>query len=362
MVTYAAALALSLPSDKQAVLPPAARVFPAAHSTRLEKMAEFVQHITKPSGLVPQIGDNDSGRFLKLLPVYETMTVDEARGRYANLSSYQAPPGEQIYWDEVMLDHRHLVSAINGLFGRDDLAAFASTPETAFIQRMAGGHRLPLYHSASDQTAADTVRIGSVWAEQYAMLKVWPQRQSWEIPIPGDELWTGLQTVAYPDFGLFIFRSRHVYLAVRCGPIGQCGHGGHAHNDQLAVELTVDGEDWIADPGTYLYTPLPARRNEYRSVRAHFAPQLSTAEPGRLDLGLFRLGSEAQAECLYFGSEGFIGLHWGYGTPLYRAVTLNAGGVLIEDCGADRSLTYGILRWPTPGAPAFSPKYGGRWR
>jgi hypothetical protein len=141
MVTYAAALALSLPADKQAALPPAARAFPTAHSARLERMAEFVQHITKPSGLVPQIGDNDSGRFLKLLPIYETMTVDEARGRYANLSGYQAPPGEQIYWDEIMLDHRHLVAAINGLFGRDDLTAFSCTPEK--LSRIVGGRKLP---------------------------------------------------------------------------------------------------------------------------------------------------------------------------------------------------------------------------
>ena len=38
-----------------------------------------------------------------------------------------------------------------------------------------------------------------------------------------------------------------------CLAVGQDGNGGHAHNDQLSIELNVDGEDWIADPGTYLY-------------------------------------------------------------------------------------------------------------
>ncbi len=69
----------------------------------------------------------------------------------------------------------------------------------------------------------------------------------------------------------------------------------------------MDGEDLIRDPGTYLYTPLPERRNAYRSVRAHFAPQLVGPEPASLDDGLFRLGPGSQATCLYWGEHGFAG-------------------------------------------------------
>ena len=63
----------------------------------------------------------------------------------------------------------------------------------------------------------------------------------------------------------------------------------------------------IRDPGTYLYTPLPERRNAYRSVRAHFAPQLVGPEPASLGDGLFRLGPGSQATCLYWGEHGFAG-------------------------------------------------------
>ncbi len=165
---------------------------------------------------------------------------------------------------------------------------------------------------------------------------------------------------AYPDFGLYIFRSSHLYLAVRCGAIGY--NGAHAHNDQLSVELSIDGEDILVDPGTYLYTPLPERRNEYRSVRAHCAPQIAEGEPGRLDIDLFRLGDEARAECLYFGPEGFIGVHYGYGFPVYRVVTVEAERIVIEDAAERPLLTIPAGHWPGPDAPAVSLKYGGQSR
>jgi hypothetical protein len=111
-----------------------------------------------------------------------------------------------------------------------------------------------------------------------------------EIPVPGGGLLRDPALYAYPEFGVFLYRAKRFSLAIRCGSIGQNGVGGHAHNDQLSIELNVDGEDWITDPGTYLYTPIPERRDEYRSVRAHFAPRMGSREPGHMDPGLFRLG------------------------------------------------------------------------
>ena len=58
-------------------------------------MAEFTLDCTRPDGQVIQIGDNDNGRFLKLV---------------------QTVP-------EDFLDHRHLVAALNGILCRSDLEA-----------------------------------------------------------------------------------------------------------------------------------------------------------------------------------------------------------------------------------------------
>ncbi len=352
MVVYATALVLGLPQEKQAALSERGSLlhrlrlgsnvdtitlhsqsddrltpFSASYAERLEKMAEFTQHITKSSGHIPQIGDNDSGRFFKLQPTYHRITVREARRRYANLDGYVDLPDDAVYWDENGLDHRHLVAAINGLFRRADLTAFAGDGwvETAVVWHLAGGTTLPSYLQSGERTAAERVCIGGVdnWENISGKLKLVPEdhKHISEIHVPGGRLREGLRLCAYPHFGLYLYQSSRLFLAVRCGSIGQDGVGGHAHNDQLSLELTVDGYDWIADPGTYLYTPLPWRRNEYRSVKAHFAQRCARGrEPGRLDLGLFRLGDEARAECLYFGSEGFVGRHQGFGRPVYRMV------------------------------------------
>jgi hypothetical protein len=142
---------------------------------------------------------------------------------------------------------------------------------------------------------------------------------------------SGLGYVAFPDFGLYVFRSERLYLAVRCGPAGQSGSGGHSHNDQLGLEIEVDGRPWYRDPGSYLYTPMPEVRNAYRSARSHLVPRHPTAEPGDLDVGLFLLPDRAHARCLWFGERGFGGVHMGYGRPTLREVHLAADGIEVHD-------------------------------
>ncbi len=159
MIVYTAALALNLPPGK----------FPLGHSMRIEKMGEFTQHITKPSGRVPQIGDNDSGRFLKLFPAYERLTTEEACARYANLDGYESD--EPIYWDEDVLDHRHLLAALNGLFGRDD---WPTGPETLIVRGLAGGRQMPSYRTDGALSAAERVRIGGSWADQQERVRGLP--------------------------------------------------------------------------------------------------------------------------------------------------------------------------------------------
>ena len=341
--------------------------FPPWHFERLEKMAEFTMHITKPNNHIPQIGDNDSGRFFKLQPVFNKMTVAEAKKRYLNLEDYEDLPDAALYWDEDFLDHRHLVAAINGLFDRDDFTAFTGDGwlETDLVRNIGRGIRLSSYKDDNKPTAAEKVRIGSDkrWSELCGKLGTMPeeQKQVIDIPLP-DGAADGLKLYAYPDFGLYIYCSKRLYLAIRCGPVGQNGNGGHAHNDQLSIELNVDGRDIVADRGTYLYTPLPERRNEYRSVKAHFAPQVEGREPGSLDLGLFKLGDEAKAECLYFGKDGFIGICHGYGQPVWRILHVKKNKLLIWDCAYEHKFCNALGGVPSRKAEFtslnISPGYG----
>ncbi|MEX0679132.1 MAG: heparinase II/III family protein [Pirellulales bacterium] len=325
--------------------------FPTWYFERLEKMAEFTLHVTKPTGQIHQVGDNDSGRFLNLQPVYARLTTAEAKARFANLAQYDNLSGCANYWVEDHLDHRPLLAMLGGLIDREDFAQFCGPGriETPLVQDLIGGMKLTpcLRVGRRPGTAEACLGAEERWRKLRQQLAAKHRlcRYVHRIELPDAEIVRDLNQIAYPDFGLFMWRSPRLYLAVRCGPRRQIGPGAHAHNDQLALELSTDGRDLLADPGSCLYTPDPRQRNRYRSVTAHWAPQpIHLREPGRLDLGLFALDDRARAQCLYFGPRGFAGRHQGYGRPVYRIVELEPTAIVVTDY-ADRAIA---LReaWP----------------
>jgi hypothetical protein len=310
-------------------------------------MAAFTRAVTKPDGRIAQIGDNDSGRFLKLHPIFTSRTVAEARRRYANLESYRFLPDDAEFLDEDDLDHNATLAALE-------------PSESKFLDAVV--------IRALAKHVSDTVPAAPRSRRNPAPLGAMPDPiRTTEIVVPGGDLRRGLSRTAFPDFGLWIFRSDRLFLAIHCGSIGHHGRGAHAHNDQLAIELMIDGEDWIADPGSYLYTPSRKLRNDYRSVAAHCAPRRGTREPGRLDLGDFWLGDEAKARCLAFDDFGFAGEHRGYGTVVQRRVEIGETMITIRDGGlsddatvryAGRAEVVANLGAAVP----FSPGYGKRFR
>lgn len=303
-----------------------AEAVPLAVRERLERAGEFAVDICRPDGHVVQFGDNDSGRFLKLGCAYEVFEQEVLTNRYDNLAGKCIPRSDSLLLEDH-LDHRHLAASIGTLFNRADLAkhGIGAEHEIPFLNDLTGGVTL----ESTGRWRSANASVGT--SEEFeAALRASSLRVRRESSFAMDAR-DGVQALAYPDFGFFLLRSARLWLAVRCGPIGQNGNGGHAHNDQLAVEFFRDGQPVWEDPGTYLYTALPERRNEYRSVHAHHAPRVAGREPGSLDLGLFRLGDEAQAQCVYFGARGFLGYHDGYGARVWRLVELGRQCVRIVD-------------------------------
>lgn len=110
MVIYATALLLGLPDEKQLalkqydpsrvkrLLPPSTKensgLFPNWYWQRLESMISFSSDLMDEKGHLPQIGDQDNGRFFKLSPSLQPGTLEED-----------------------CLDHRHLLSAASGFTG-----------------------------------------------------------------------------------------------------------------------------------------------------------------------------------------------------------------------------------------------------
>ena len=56
---------------------------------------------------------------------------------------------------------------------------------------------------------------------------------------------------AFPEAGLYILRRQADYALLNCNPIGSRGVGTHKHNDLLAVEMHLGGEDILVDSGCF---------------------------------------------------------------------------------------------------------------
>lgn len=295
-------------------------LFSASYFERMERMAEFIMDITKPDGHILQIGDNDSGRFLKLDPKYARMKVSQARERFANLDEYSELPDDADYYMEDHLDCSHLVAAAYGLFGRNDYADWLGgedkaklRPDANYIICISGGIQI----ASQQRFQSDKVQqvekpiIGSQDASKILLEKVYSKAEDHlrikTFSIPGDNLRQDLKLKSYPDFGIYLFKSMSNYVAVRCWSGRTPFLTGHMHNDQFTVEIVIDGKSVLSDPGTYVYTPLPTMRNKYRSVKAHFTSWPFHSEPASLEPDIFCLPAPQVGQVMYFGSNGFWG-------------------------------------------------------
>jgi len=147
----------------------------------------------------------------------------------------------------------------------------------------------------------------------------------WVFGGKGYEIWQYLEenclgnisSQAFPTAGWYVARNDKNYMIISCGPNGQNGNGGHCHNDKLSFELCIDGKDVIVDPGTYVYTPKPGWRNEFRSTGYHNTVMIDGQEQNRFgEKNLFQVEDDAITKCLKWEVSDeidlFIGEHYGY--------------------------------------------------
>jgi heparinase II/III-like protein len=119
----------------------------------------------------------------------------------------------------------------------------------------------------------------------------WSEEAAWLLGAEGHRRW--LETEPRPwaascvarSFGIALGRTGGLggdMVALRAGPHGQSGAGGHAHNDPLAVAVWFDGAPVVIDPGTGAYLGRSAWRERFRGVAAHATVCVDGEEPSPL--------------------------------------------------------------------------------
>ncbi|MDC0586993.1 heparinase II/III family protein [Gammaproteobacteria bacterium] len=270
--------------------------FPVCYFEKIEKMAEFIIDISKPNGLIPQIGDNDSGRFFKFDPVFNVSSVREMKKQYANMNSYDDMEESENYFMEQDLDCAHLVFGANAIFERVDFSDWLKNKKSEkdsvdylIIKRLSNGFEIPSYKTRNIKDKKhNTYEIGSSQLIKRAMNDIKDKESSnvliKEFYSNENSLKENLSMKSYPDFGIFLYTSNNLYLAIRCWPGRQPHSSSHMHHDQYTVELMIESQDLILDPGSYIYEPFPELRNLYRSRHSHCSPFLiNDADHGMFD-------------------------------------------------------------------------------
>lgn len=174
--------------------------FPKQYKDRVRKMFEFSLYCIKPNGRIPQIGDNDNGRFLIFCkrPILEHKYFLNLAAVYYQASEFKVSTfefDEEAFW----------------IFGSSSKEVYDSVP---FKKELIGSKE-------------------------------------------------------FPNAGWYVIRHSNDYCFISCGPNGQNGNGGHAHNNKLSFELILEGKEVIVDPGTYVYASHPRERNKFRSTGYH---------------------------------------------------------------------------------------------
>jgi len=270
-------------------------VLPQRFFDKLGRAAYFTQVITKPTGEAPQFGDNDSGRFFKFTPTGQFLAGKTAIKKYKNLSNrYAELYTDDQYWDENYLDLSAFLTSCGAFFG---IEHWQKHPlERQIIQQLIG----PNAFGFSPKEPIKLGKLASWTPSDFPYNK--ETILSAENKISSTPLTKGLTLETFDIFQIYVFRSERLYLCI--GGIGndkQHHSWGHMHNDKLSFELMIDGKDVVVNPGTYLYTPIPKRRLEFRNTAAHNTLVVEGVEQNECpsgNLGLFNMKHQTKVELL----------------------------------------------------------------
>jgi hypothetical protein len=224
-----------------------------AYRDRIEAMLEYLASIMDAGGNVPMIGDADDGYVVRLDP------------------------------RPAFCRYRSLLATGALLFGRGDLKAKAGAldDKTRWLLGAAGEEG----YGAVDASEA-----------------VLPVRR------------------AFPEGGYYILgrdfeTPREIRLVADAGALGYREIAAHGHADALAFTLSIGGQEFLVDPGTYAYHTEGDWRAYFRGTAAHNTVRIDgcdQSQPG----GNFMWLRKARAACSRWHATAtedvFEGAHDGY--------------------------------------------------
>jgi len=227
--------------------------FPKDYWNRIEKMMEYLASVMDVDGHVPMIGDADDGLVIKFSQ------------------------------EDQFCPYRSLLATGAILFKRGDFKAKAGRLDDK-TRWLLGEKADPEFRSI--QTTA--------------------------IKLPVHQ--------AFPEGGYYILghefeNEKEIRLVVDAGPLGYKAIAAHGHSDALAFTLSVSGQEFLIDPGTFSYHAEKKWRDYFKGTSAHNTIRIDGENQSVIG-GNFMWMQKANAVLEVWepdsGVDRFMGMHDGY--------------------------------------------------
>ena len=336
-------------------------VFSKQYFQKLKRTLNFLKDIMSYDGTIPQIGDNDSGRLFKLCTSYEKTTVKKAKKRYLNLKNYNELENKNFYFIENHLKADSFLKYAQTLLSSkiskidDKICSGFVKSEFDFLKTLFKSSNINYF---SDKPKKEIVYKSKKQVDRY-LKNIYDDKSKKVIKknfkINDFDFISEFKLIKYDCFGIYIYKGKNTSLIIRAKnhkspPI----ISGHFHQDQLSLEMHINRVPIIVDPGTYVYTSSPKKRNLYRSENAHFSPITNHNNQSDNYNNIFQLNNIYSSKVLHFSNFGFYGTVFFQNNLYERLVLFNNNGIDIIDVfpknqtSTDQvklphSLGYGIL-------------------
>lgn len=239
---------------------------------RLNRILDFTQGIVKPSGFPPQIGDNDSGRILKIDPIDHTH--NHLLAAATALWNHPNPPSKSI--SLAFYQSFNFQNKIRSI-------SISPRPQTGNIENLKNFNEL--YKRANPDFC------GSFKIALHKTL---------ELPDLTANFWD--------QFGIYVVKGEGFYFSIRCDQKNHPSMEGHCHNDIFSIELSSDDENILQDPGSFSYYENISARNIFRSIKSHFPScLLQNYADENFNQMIFTFTNRLGGTCLYFDATNFVG-------------------------------------------------------
>ncbi|MBO8244206.1 hypothetical protein HA145_06915 [Prochlorococcus marinus XMU1411] len=276
-------------------------LYPNSTLQLLVKACTFLEDCSDQQGMHPQVGDNDSGRFLNLRPNWKKIKNKDAKVKFKSPKNFKNSNYlfQQPLLIKNVIELAKSVGIVNSKKIKNsfyyEFGKYIAENKTFDILKPKNFYFINPY---GEERNLDLLKKEIIKNNKNNFLKK-------EIKLPQNISDFKISYRYYPDFGIHLWKNSFIFISIRSIQKKNPFIKSHFHEDQLSITLKLNDKHIFKDFGSYIYTPFPKLRNSYRSRKIHFP---TSYEPDT-DKALFENLEITSVNCSYSGIKGFSGIY-----------------------------------------------------